>query len=145
MCPSVLALVILKIQFQKSYLRVVILVSNAWTRFLASSFHRCVLFCWAVRSRVRSALELRLLSSSSLTRASSSCSFKLYSCSNLDTWRDEVIYSFKLFLNGHINYVMVHYHLCVNPVLCYISSYPTTDNGFSAVNQKYNTLLFHFI
>lgn len=68
------------------YLKPVILVSKAWTRFLASSFQRWVLFCWAARRRVRSAQELRLLSSSSCTRASNPCSFRLYSCSICASW-----------------------------------------------------------
>lgn len=73
-----------------SYFRLVILVSKDWIRFLASSFQCWVLFCCAVRRRVKSALELRLHSSSSRTRASSPCSFRLYSCSICEIWDNSV-------------------------------------------------------
>ncbi|TNN42884.1 hypothetical protein EYF80_046921 [Liparis tanakae] len=50
-------------------------------RHRASLPARWATFCCAARRRVRSTLELWLLSSSSCTRASSPCSFRLCSCS----------------------------------------------------------------
>lgn len=58
--------------------------------FLDSSFKRCIHFCWALSSRVRSSLEPRLYSSNSCTRASSKFSFRLYSCFIFDTWCNQI-------------------------------------------------------
>lgn len=103
-----------KSAFTSSYLRLVILVSKDWTRFLASSFQRWVLFCCAVRRRVRSELELRLHSSSSRSRASSPCSFRLYSCSICDTWQ---VGGHKVILVVQNSFLCEH-ELCGKLVLC---------------------------